>query len=63
MEFTGIELAGGEELATSVEKATTDLMRVVTVPVKKVVRALEKATADGRRRWRKVGSRCGLQAR
>jgi hypothetical protein len=47
LEFTGVELAGGEELAAPVEKATTDLMRVVTVLVEKVVRALENATADG----------------
>jgi hypothetical protein len=44
-----MEFTDGAELTTPVEKAATDLMRVVTAPVEKAVRALEKVVTDGRR--------------
>ena len=49
VEFTGVELAASVEKAATglVEKATMDLARVVTAPMEKVVRAMEKAAATG----------------
>jgi hypothetical protein len=49
VEFTGVELAGGAELAARVEKVTTDLAQAITAPVEKVGHTLEKAVADKRR--------------
>ena len=64
VEFTGVELANGAELAAPVEKAAMDLARVVTAPMEKVVRAMEKAAATGgaAEMEGKVGGRGGLDA-
>jgi hypothetical protein len=58
VEFTGVELA------TLVEKATTDLAQSVTASVEEAVHALEKAAdrQEAWQRWRKAGSHSRLEA-
>jgi hypothetical protein len=54
VEFTGVQLTGGVELAAPVEKGATglvekgltDLARAVTAPVEKVVHVLEKTVLE-----------------